>query len=136
MPEPIFFDFAIAIFDLDATLWDGTFLYEDSYEILYVLAKQNVKLYMVSYNPAARQICESLGIKSFFEEIFTRTDVRKSVVINYISKLNRANSYDIVFFDDLVSNIVDARKNSRVFAVLIEDGIKWADVPIQYLMND
>lgn len=136
MPESIFFDFPIAIFDLDETLWDGQFLYDDSYEILYVLSKQKVKLYLVSYNPAARQICQALGIKHFFEEIFTRSDVRKSKVINYISKLNRANARDIVFFDDLVSNIVDARKNSQVFAVLIEEGIKWSDVPMQYLMNE
>ena len=124
------FPFKVAIFDLDFTLWDSKILYEDVFEILYCLQQSGIKMYVVSYNSNAKEICKYLGIVEFFHDIYNQRNIPKSHLINHIAKLNKVFiSKNNVFFDDDIKNINDVTKYGCATAVHIKDGLKWKYVP-------
>lgn len=124
------FPFKIAIFDLDFTLWDGKMLYKDVFEILYCLQQSNIKMYIVSYNSHAKDVCKSLGIVEFFHDIYNQRNVPKSYLINHIAKLNKIYiSKSNIFFDDDMKNIDDVTKYGCATAVLVKKGLKWRHIP-------
>lgn len=123
------FPFKVAIFDLDLTLWDGKNLYEDAYDILYTMKNTGVKLYVVSYNLFANKVCQELGISKFFDQIFERRRIPKSIIVNYITQSNKTTKHiDTTFYDDRLDNITDVKMRSRAVPVLVENGIKWTDI--------
>jgi FMN phosphatase YigB (HAD superfamily) len=131
---PISFDFRIAIFDLDLTMFDGKKLYTDVVSILHHLKSNGVKLYVASFHLDAENCCKELSIADYFEEIHYGRDRSKADMIMSIIKKNRIiTHHDVVFFDDNFENIRDVKMRTNVRAIHIDDfGLSWINVPLKF----
>ncbi len=123
------FDFKLAIFDLDKTLWDGTKLYPDVFEILFYMKQVGVKMFVVSLNPSAKEICQRLGIANFFEAFHGAPDIRKALLIHKIKIKNNVPSRWAIFFDDDFNHIVDTFRHRVCKVRHITKGLSWENVP-------
>ena len=129
------FEFKIAIFDLDQTLWNGENLYKDSLNILKTLYRHDIKIYLVSFNLEADKICKLLNIEKYFEEIYftrekTKLQIIKEILLDYPDIEEKA----VVFFDDLAHNLYEVNINSNIQTIKIDnDGIDWTYIPIKYV---
>lgn len=121
------FNFKIAIFDLDDTLWNGKTLFDDTRLILSTLKSSGVKMYVASYHTGAAECCSMLGIDKYFEEILYGREKSKLDMVNYIIEKNpTVDQREMVFFDDNYDNVMSVRDGTKVHVIRIEDtGIRW-----------
>jgi predicted phosphatase len=128
------FEFKIAVFDLDKTLWDEKILYKDTINILKTLYRYNIRIYLVSYNLDADKVCKLLNIEQYFDKIFFDRSKSKLQYIKEILELNEnIKDSELIFFDDLIYNISEVKLGSNVQTVHINDGIDWTYIPIKYV---
>jgi FMN phosphatase YigB (HAD superfamily) len=126
----LLFDFKIAVFDLDETLWDGTKLFYDTQYILSTLKSCGIKLYIASFHLDARTCCKDLNIEHYFDDILYGRDKTKlemiKIIINKFGADDNIAETDVIFFDDNQTNITDVKKNSSIKTVLVGTrGINW-----------
>jgi predicted phosphatase len=124
------FNFKVAIFDLDDTLWNGARLFEDTKLILSTLKSSGVKLYIASFHLNAIECCRQLQIDHYFEDILYGRDRTKLDMIRYVMRVNPSiKQQEMVYFDDDLSNLKHIRLNTLVHAIHIgETGIRWEDI--------
>ena len=128
------FDFKIAIFDLDQTLWDEEELYENTISILRTFYRYSIKMYIVSFNLLANECCDWLGITYYFDNIyFTRKKTKLQIIQEILNDNEDVNENEVIFFDDLLSNITEVNDGSNVRTIHIKNGgIDWTYIPIKY----
>jgi hypothetical protein len=128
------FDFKIAIFDLDQTLWNEEELYENTMSILRTFYRYSIKMYMVSFNLLANECCDYLGISHYFDKIyFTRKKTKLQTIQDILNDNEDVNESEVIFFDDLISNIIEVKDGSNIQTIHINNGgIDWSYIPIKY----
>jgi FMN phosphatase YigB (HAD superfamily) len=128
------FDFKIAIFDLDQTLWNEEELYENTINILRTFYRYSIKMYIVSFNLLANECCEWLGITYYFDKIyFTREKTKLQIIQEILNENEDVNENEVIFFDDLLNNITEVNDGSNVQTIHIKNGgIDWTYIPIKY----
>lgn len=126
------YDFKVAIFDLDMTLWDEKELFPYTHSILSELKSKNITIYMSSFNAKAEHYCKILNIEQYFSKIYFGLERDKVCIINEIkSKHPELCNNDFVFFDDNINNIHRVKKHTNIQSVLITNGISWECIPIK-----
>ena len=137
MKESLFnFDFKIAVFDLDLTLWNSEDLYPDVLSILQMLKQCNIPLYIASFHKEALQCCDDLNISNYFDNIYYGRHMNKLQMINEIKKQHvDIQDHEIVFFDDNPHNIQHVQKNSNIKSILVNEGLSWGYIPIKCSMQ-
>ena len=131
------FNFSVAVFDLDLTLWDGTKLYDDVINILQALKDAGIRLFIASFHLEAKKCCDLLGISFYFDEIYYGRTKSKADMIKDIKERHNIYTYEIAFFDDNFNNILDVKKQHNIKTIHIsKDGLSWYHLPIRVKLND
>jgi predicted phosphatase len=111
---------AIAIFDLDETLWDHHALYPATQTMLDLYKDKGVIMYVVSFNISAKQICSILDIAKYFKSIYGDPRARKSTIINNILEDHLdVDKSRVLFYDDDPDNILDVSTNCGIPTALV-----------------
>ncbi len=129
------FDFKIAVFDLDDTLWNGKKLFNDVKYILTTLKTYGIKLYIASYNLNAPDCCKYLSIYHYFDGILYGRNSNKLDMINMIREDNAdIEENNIIFFDDNIDNIDIVKNNSNIMTCLVDsNGLRWNNIKYNVL---
>ena len=133
---PSSFDFRLAVFDLDLTLFDGMKLFEDVHSILSRLKADGVKLYIASFHLEAADCCKFLGIAHYFEDIlYGRNRTKAEMIQDILGRHSGMRGYNTVFFDDNFENILDVKIKTGIRTIHIDRfGLTWTDVPVKFSM--
>jgi HAD superfamily phosphatase (TIGR01681 family) len=125
------YNFKVAVFDLDQTLWDGEKLYPTTLEILENLKNANIKMYICSYHLFPVECCQLLGIYDYFTAITYGRDRPKSSMIYEIIQHANVPNWEVVFFDDNINNIIDTKKHiPQMASILVSSkGLTWDLIP-------
>jgi hypothetical protein len=129
-PDAVY-DFKIAVFDLDMTLWDEKDLFPYTQQILSHLKSKDIHMYICSFNTKADEYCKLLNIDHYFSGIYFGQNKSKYAMLQEIKSKHNIEEPDIIFFDDNFHNIADVRKNSKIQTVLIMDGLRWDHIPLK-----
>lgn len=122
--------FRAAIFDLDMTLWDGSKLYPDVVQILDDLQRRNIPMYIASFHTMAADCCKYLDIYKYFNSIhYGRSQTKSQMVDDILRQLNYHPS-DVVFFDDMIANILDVKTHNNVTVVHVPRGLSHKSIPL------
>ncbi len=124
------FNFKVAVFDLDFTLWNCQELYEQTQSILANLSSKGIRLYVASFHLDAERQCESLGINKYFSSILYGRDVPKSQMIRRVMDDAKVSPSDVVFFDDSFDNVLEVQSKHQIRAIQVDrtNGITWIDI--------
>ncbi len=126
------FNFKLAVFDLDETLWDcNNKLYDDAKSILATLNACGIPLYIASFNTDAEETCKLLGIRQYFHDVhFGRDKTKYQMLQEIIKKHTNITETDVAYFDDNIHNINDIKNKSHIVAVHIEGtrGLTWSHI--------
>ena len=121
------------IFDLDSTLIDDNFnLFPQVEEILELLSKNNVKMYLCSHNYNGDKIVKKLNIDKYF--IDTECEVYNITKLPNIYKLIKRNNLknnNLHFFDDMIENLKDFKKIG-INGTLVNP---WKGVSMKQILN-
>ena len=116
----------VYIFDLDNTLllWkvDKYYKYEYEYELKKFLENLKCKnhiLAIASHNMTPRYYLKNMDIFQLFDYIIGEYPRKKSDMIVEILENVKGKKEDVIFFDDLNSNIEDCEKN-RIISIKVD----------------
>lgn len=124
------FNFKVAVFDLDETLWNGQTLFPDVVKIFDVLKQQSIAIYIASYHLDPSAVCKQLGIDKYISGVFFGRDRLKSDMIKDIMTIHGGLTPDkFIFFDDRYSNIKDVREKTSINTVCVYDnGLRFSHI--------
>lgn len=124
--------FRAVIFDLDLTLWDGRALYRDALDIIKFCVDQRVKLFIVSFNKNAIEICHDLlKIGIYFNLIcYVEPHDTKANAINILIRDFNLSRPTIIFYDDDLRNVYSVYKTVNICCIHAKTGITWGHIPI------
>lgn len=135
-----YFPFKYAVFDLDDTLWDLNEykLFPNTCHIFHELRKHNIPIYIASFNLVAKDICEQLGISRYITDYRYNRHQSKLEMIRDMIK--HPQEYEIVFFDDQLSNIKDVCTKSLIQAChvpsITDQHLQWKHIPHSIIYRD
>lgn len=128
------YNFKVAVFDLDYTLWNGIDLYPEVVRVLDDLRVNGICMHVASFHLKASKCCERLGIKDFFSSIQYGRNRTKSQMITEIMKLHPGiQKNDIVFFDDTFDNIINVKVALGIKTVHVTKGLSSKNIPCMFI---
>lgn len=130
------FNFKVAVFDLDETLWNGRTLFPDVIKIFELLKQQSITIYIASYHLDPSSVCKQLGLDKYISGVFFGRNRLKSDMIKDIIAIHSNLTPDkFIFFDDNYRNTKDVREKTMINTVCVFDqGLSLAHVN-EYLSN-
>lgn len=108
----------VYIFDLDDTLYlrkvDDEYKKNYEYELIKFLTKlknNNKILGVASHNISPRYFLRMMNIDTYFDYIIGEYPRKKSnMIVEILKNINKVKE-DVIFFDDLDSNIIECNEN-------------------------
>jgi predicted phosphatase len=127
-------NFKIAVFDLDGTLWNGIAPFDEGLKVLNYLKSCGLRLYIASFHTAAEECCHYMRIAHYFHGFHYGQDRSKLAMIREVLRREEnadVAEHEVVFFDDLPSNVEEVCGSSAVRAVKVEAdaGVCWFHIP-------